>query len=193
MKLSQRQLQQLEALAARYKVSAILLFGSQVTGETHHASDIDLAVLPMKDSELFKELDTHLGFIDGLSQIFSSEYIDLVNLASCGEVLHRQIAESHQLLVGENLGFVLSEQQAQPYLVLKLERLEAKIKSMRQDLDQLAKYGKLSYSSYLEEYDSQPVVERLLEKIILLAVEINYHLLKRLVEVTPTSYISSFC
>lgn len=78
-------------------VRAIYLFGSQASGDTHQASDIDLAVW------LHEKPDPNSAYAlkTELSAHFKSD-VDLVDLARADSVSKAQIVSSSVLLYAEN-------------------------------------------------------------------------------------------
>ena len=70
--------------------------------------------------------------------------------------------------------------------------IERKIKLIENDLAGLKKYKDISSKEYLKNYETQLVVERLLEKITGRLIDLNYHLLKEAYEYLPEDYYDSF-
>lgn len=70
--------------------------------------------------------------------------------------------------------------------------IERKIKLIENDLAGLKKYQDISLKEYLKNYETQLVVERLLEKITGRLIDLNYHLLKEEFKYLPEDYYDSF-
>ena len=60
------------------------------------------------------------------------------------------------------------------------------------DLEELKKATLMSEGEYLNSYEDQLQIERLLEKIIGRIIDINYHILKEKYSMVPSDYYSSF-
>ncbi len=75
---------------------------------------------------------------------------------------------------------------------IDVEIIKRKIKLIEADLSRLQRYDNLSLSEYLNNEDTQLVVERLLEKITSRIISLNYHILKEEYEVMPQDYYNSF-
>lgn len=67
-----------------------------------------------------------------------------------------------------------------------------KVKLIEEDLDKLKPFLDIAQDEYLQNYEKQLVVERLLEKIIGRMIDINYHLLKEKFNFMPEGYFQSF-
>lgn len=63
---------------------------------------------------------------------------------------------------------------------------------IKRDLDGLKKYTKMSQLNYLDNYEVQLQVERLLERIIGRLIDVNFHILKEGFGVVPVDYTESF-
>jgi predicted nucleotidyltransferase len=85
----------LDLLRARVPgLAAVYLFGSSETGDTHAASDLDLAVLssPRLEPMVRWELQGHLAACAGRS-------VDLVDLRSASAVMRMQVVSTGRLLL----------------------------------------------------------------------------------------------
>lgn len=67
-----------------------------------------------------------------------------------------------------------------------------KSKMILDDLELLGKYAKMTKDEYLESYEKQLVVERLLERILTRVIDINYHILSNKHKIVPSDYTESF-
>jgi uncharacterized protein YutE (UPF0331/DUF86 family) len=70
--------------------------------------------------------------------------------------------------------------------------LRRKIKLLNEDLAVLKNYKEISIDEYLDNQETQLIVERLLEKITGRLIDINYHILKEEYETLPEDYYNSF-
>ncbi len=108
------------------KTNLIILFGSQISGNTRPTSDIDVAVLAdhplsIKDKEEVSEQiakDMHI----------SSDLIDLVDLNTASPLLQHSIAQTGRLLSGTEYDFlrfkVLAWKRYQDTAKFRLRRAE---------------------------------------------------------------------
>lgn len=72
------------------------------------------------------------------------------------------------------------------------ELILRKIKLIEEDLNKLKSYKNISLKEYLGSFETQLVVERLLEKITGRLIDINYHILREEYEIMPQDYYNSF-
>lgn len=82
------------AIAEKYHLSLVLLFGSQATGKTHAQSDVDIAIRAfhaLRPREL-------AGLAYDLSQALQTKKVDIVDLHNAPPLLLAQIARFGQLL-----------------------------------------------------------------------------------------------
>lgn len=70
--------------------------------------------------------------------------------------------------------------------------LRRKLKLLRADLDALSKIGQISLGEYLKNSTISCAIERLLEKIINRAIDINTHILVESDSPPPDDYYQSF-
>jgi uncharacterized protein YutE (UPF0331/DUF86 family) len=63
---------------------------------------------------------------------------------------------------------------------------------MRKCVDRLRKFQNLSFQDYLDEFDNQLLVERLIELLVEFASDINSYLLVELYQTPPDTYATSF-
>lgn len=72
------------------------------------------------------------------------------------------------------------------------ELILRKIKLIEEDLNKLKSYKNISLKEYLRSFETQLVVERLLERITGRLIDINYHILREEYEIMPQDYYNSF-
>jgi predicted nucleotidyltransferase len=86
----------IKKIAKKYGLSLILLFGSQVTGQTHPDSDTDIAVLTENNLTTGKYLSLTTEF----AEIGPEAEIDLVIINRADPLLLKKILENCRLLYG---------------------------------------------------------------------------------------------
>ncbi|MEK7480790.1 MAG: nucleotidyltransferase domain-containing protein [Patescibacteria group bacterium] len=86
--------QRIVAIAEKYQLSLVLLFGSQATGKTHKQSDYDVAYLSERPLALMEES----SLIVDLMPVFQTLTVDLVNLHNASPLLLKKIAERCMML-----------------------------------------------------------------------------------------------
>jgi predicted nucleotidyltransferase len=93
---------QLVSLFHQHPVSLAYLFGSQVTGQTHAESDVDVAVL--LDAALTAEtcFAARLALIGALSQLFGTDDVDVVVLNEAAPLLAYTVLRHGVLLYCAN-------------------------------------------------------------------------------------------
>lgn len=85
----------IKEIAEKYDLELVLLFGSQASGKTHFASDIDIAVLAKKPILLDKELEIQYEFV----KVFKTNNVDVVDIRKAGPLLMHQIfSKPHEIL-----------------------------------------------------------------------------------------------
>lgn len=135
MDLSQKDKKLLEKIVQEYSLKLILLFGSQVSGNTHKESDYDVAYLSVRKLDLLEEAN----LIIDIAPIFKSENVDLVNLnASPPFLLYKitqecQVIYTHDALAFPSLrayAFKKYVEEAKPLLEAKFSQLQFKIKNL---------------------------------------------------------------
>ena len=87
----------LEAIARRYHLSLILLFGSHATGRTTSESDVDIAV-QTECPEKMADLDYHLDLAAELSACLGKGEIDLVFLNGADPLLKSEVGRHGKVL-----------------------------------------------------------------------------------------------
>ena len=81
--------QKIKALAEKYSLELVVLFGSKATGQTHENSDIDIAYLPTPDFSVDNEGKLYLD----LMETVKNNQLDLVNLKQVSPLLLKQITD----------------------------------------------------------------------------------------------------
>lgn len=77
-------------LAEKYRLSLVLVFGSQATGKTHIQSDADVAYLSENPMDIMEESEFSLA----LMEIFKTNFVDIVSLRNASPLLQKEIADS---------------------------------------------------------------------------------------------------
>lgn len=67
-----------------------------------------------------------------------------------------------------------------------------KINLISRDLEELKFLAGLSWKKYQSKFENEIIAERLLERIIGRIIDINFHLVSEIKEVTPKDYFESF-
>ncbi len=86
MEISTEQRGQITALAQKYKLKLVLLFGSQATGLTHSKSDVDIGVL----GEGPISFDDRLSITGDLYTIFKRGDVEIADLRTSPPLLQRE-------------------------------------------------------------------------------------------------------
>jgi len=87
---------EIKKLAPKYRLSLVLLFGSQASGKTHSKSDVDIAYLTEKEMRPIEEARMALEFSEKLK--INVKDLEIVNLKEAIPFLLRQIADKSVLL-----------------------------------------------------------------------------------------------
>lgn len=82
------------AIAEKYRLSLVVLFGSQATGKTHRQSDMDIAILSEKELGLREIGELTLVFTQGLK----TKDVDVVDLKTAPPLLLKQVVTNAILL-----------------------------------------------------------------------------------------------
>ena len=90
--------EKIKAVAEKYDLEFVVLFGSQATGQTHEKSDVDLGVISRS------EVNWGQLFLD-FSFLFRRNDVETVNLAMASPTLWRAVARDGKLLYEKNEGF----------------------------------------------------------------------------------------
>ncbi|MDO8512349.1 MAG: nucleotidyltransferase domain-containing protein [bacterium] len=96
METTQDQKTKITELTKKFQLKLVVVFGSFATGKQRKDSDLDIAVLGMKDV-FFKE---HVDLINELSAIFNKE-VDLTILNKANPLLSFQVSKNPILLYGD--------------------------------------------------------------------------------------------
>jgi len=97
---SEENSQKIKAIADKYDLELLLLFGSRVNGKMlHKESDFDVAYLSDKKLDLMEES----RLIIELMPIFKSDKIDLANVKMAHPLLLKQIFANHKIIFCRNL------------------------------------------------------------------------------------------
>lgn len=91
-------------LAEKYDLSLVLLFGSQVTGNTHSESDFDVAYVSNKKLTF----DDEVKFNTSLTDVFRNDKVSLVNLKTASPLLAKQIVMNCKIFY-EKKGHLFSD------------------------------------------------------------------------------------
>ena len=125
-------------LADKYRLSLVLLFGSQVTGKVHAKSDVDIAYLSEKPLGLTEESAISVA----LMQIFKTNFVDMVSLRNAPPLLQKEIAdsaivahESRKSLFNEFVINAIKKYfETKPLFNLRSEYLDYKISQYKKEL-----------------------------------------------------------
>lgn len=93
----------LKRIAQKFGLKLIIAFGSQVKGNIHSESDLDIGVLPLKDISSF---DEHFNLLSNLRKVFSDYEIDVVFINRADPLLLKKMVESALLLYGKKRDFL---------------------------------------------------------------------------------------
>lgn len=88
--------QRLKEIRQKYALALILLHGSQVSGQIHAKSDVDIAVL----SQVRGQTLDRLALIVDLNDALESQAVDLTVLDYADPLLLKTVADKAQLLAG---------------------------------------------------------------------------------------------
>ena len=120
------------ALAKKYRLSLVVLFGSQATGQTHQESDVDIGYLPEQPISIKDEIRLNYE----LTLIFGTDRVDAVNLRHASAMLLQEIADQAVVLF-EKTGTELDTfaiyalrrfREAAPLFEIRREKLDAFLK-----------------------------------------------------------------
>jgi uncharacterized protein YutE (UPF0331/DUF86 family)/predicted nucleotidyltransferase len=98
IKISQKQKKQLARIARKFSLRLILAFGSEVNGQTHPLSDLDIAVLGRNGLDW----DKYSDLIFNLNKAFPGKKIDLVFINKADPLLLHKISRSCRCLYGNS-------------------------------------------------------------------------------------------
>lgn len=119
------------AIAEKYHLSLVLLFGSQATGKTHKQSDVDIAYFGQGPLSLAEESE----LVVDLMQVFRTDAVDLVSLQNASPLLRYQIASSGRVIYERMPGLFTSffiyalrqYEEAKPLFQLRSRYLDKRI------------------------------------------------------------------
>lgn len=204
-----------EALSNRYPgLQALWLFGSYARGDATPLSDVDLAYLPAQSltGPEIETLDRALYL--NISRALETDEITLVNLSEAPIPLAFSVLREGTMLFALAEPFDLKERVLTQYPDAKrlrreiLQDFEASLRGMRMSIDrekvltQLRLLGAdveklkqkmvLTEDEYLNDGDSQIIVERKFQTAIESCVNIGNHLISRLNLKLAEDYASVF-
>ena len=121
--ITPQQYEKIRDLAERYKLSLVVLFGSQATGKTHSESDVDIAYLSASPLDLMEEGRLSVD----LMPVVRSPVVDVVDIRHAPPLLAKRIFDHHQILFcrdyGEYFSYLMYAmrryQEAAPLFMLK--------------------------------------------------------------------------
>lgn len=113
IKLTQAQRKRLRMVAGKFRLRLVLAFGSEVQGETHALSDLDIAVLS-RDSFNWTR---YSNLIFDLEKVFRGKRIDLVFINRADPLLLYKISQSFLCLYG-------SKRTTAEFLILAFKRYQ---------------------------------------------------------------------
>lgn len=93
--------QKLDEIRQKYALELILLHGSQVSGQTHAKSDVDVAVLS-------KDRNTNLDWYvlaSDLNEVFEMDNVDVTILNHANPLLLKTVTDKAKLLSGNVADF----------------------------------------------------------------------------------------
>lgn len=105
MKISRELKQKITKIATKYHLSLAIIFGSQVSGEIHPKSDVDIAVLPVKITEDMP-MKIYSDFLYDIENVFPGIKVDVTLIPFADPLLLDNIVKSGQLLFGKKIDFV---------------------------------------------------------------------------------------
>lgn len=89
--------EELKYICKKNGILMVLLYGSQVTGNTNADSDVDLGLLLKGDSYDFKVI------VKDLMQVFKESIIDVAILNHCDPILKFEIISNYKILFCEDM------------------------------------------------------------------------------------------
>ena len=124
----------LRELAQRFGIRVILQFGSTVTGTTHAASDVDLAV--QLDTPALS-VETILELQEALQSRFPGREVDVAILNRADPLFRKKIMENCRMLFGTSQDFARLHlysfkiyQDFQPYLELERQSVVRRLSAL---------------------------------------------------------------
>ena len=122
----------ISAIAEKYRLSLVVLFGSQATGKTHKESDVDIAYLPGRPLSPEEEININYE----LTLVSRTDRVDTVNLRNAPGLLLKQIVDQGVIFY-EKTGTEFAEleiyamrryKEATPLFEIRREKLDAFLK-----------------------------------------------------------------
>lgn len=92
--------EKIKAVAEKYDLEFVVLFGSQATGQIHSKSDVDLAYFPPRNFLFDQESKLYLDMVETLKK----NEIDLINLERASSLLLKQVIDKCSLLYEKHQG-----------------------------------------------------------------------------------------
>ena len=89
--------EKIKAVAEKYDLEFVVLFGSQATGQTHPKSDVDIGVISRSEINW-------LSLIGDFYSLFRREDVEVVNLAMASPTLWRAMVRDGKLLYEKKEG-----------------------------------------------------------------------------------------
>ena len=136
MQINTEQTRSLNELLTEFDLELMMVFGSKVKGNEHEKSDLDIAVVGIKDTG--KESELFLGLYGRLQKIFPGEEVDLTLLNNPNPLFLYQVMKEAQLLAGSFQEFEKLKiyafkyyQDFRPYLQLERDYIAKYISSRR--------------------------------------------------------------
>ncbi len=136
MEIAQQQTRDLAHLADQHALRLIVAFGSRVTGRTHSASDLDLAVLPAPGTDMSPS--ALADFAADLSRVFPGVEVDISIISYADALFLKKIFETAVLLYGDESEFRRYRVYAfrrfseyEPYLRREAQAARALIRRLR--------------------------------------------------------------
>ncbi len=92
---SEENSRKIKKIVEKYDLELVLLFGSQASGKTHFASDIDIAILGQKMIIFEDEMKIRYEF----TKVLKTDGVDIVDIRRAGPLLMYQIfSKPHKIL-----------------------------------------------------------------------------------------------
>ncbi len=129
IEITDRIKQNIRALAEKYGLTLVVLFGSQASGKTHRESDVDIAYKPSRP--LSSEEESMLNY--ELTPVFRTNSIDTTNLSYAPPLLQRRIVDEAVVLYDQTgheysafeVAAIRRYVEAKPLFAIRREKLDA--------------------------------------------------------------------
>ena len=92
--------EKIRAVAEKYDLEFVVLFGSQATGRTHPKSDVDLAYFPPPIFPFDHESKLYLDMVEAIRK----NEIDIINLKRASSLLLKQVVDKSLVLYEKHRG-----------------------------------------------------------------------------------------